>query len=274
MTRPERVSTTMPLRPWSTTMAAYRPFDETCKRCLGEPKTVPPSEDSTAGSSTVQSRTSTPVSRFSPRKAPSAVSRSKCPKSAETVRASISGAAGHAIVRSRQAVPLVAWSWPSRMGSKIEVPWSIAHIGAPADCHLRDPEPVRSIRPRRLPGLADTPRRGSFGYLGLIGSKPKRERFVRRLHERGIPPDRAERDPLEGGGSVGHRRGWQAAGLHIAKPCPPQRDRALKSCVGRRTPRRSTSSRPPSRTVRPGWRRSRRPCSTPEPACRTPRFAC
>ena len=30
-------------------------------------------------------------------------------------------------------------------------------------------------------------RRGDFGYLGLIGSKTKRERFVRRFEQRGVP---------------------------------------------------------------------------------------
>ena len=32
-------------------------------------------------------------------------------------------------------------------------------------------------------------RRGDFAYLGLIGSKTKRERFVRRLEQRGIAPE-------------------------------------------------------------------------------------
>lgn len=32
-------------------------------------------------------------------------------------------------------------------------------------------------------------RRGDFGYLGLIGSRSKRERFVRRLEQRGIAPE-------------------------------------------------------------------------------------
>lgn len=36
-------------------------------------------------------------------------------------------------------------------------------------------------------------RRGRFGYLGLIGSKSKRERFVRRFQERGIPPEVIDR---------------------------------------------------------------------------------
>jgi len=32
-------------------------------------------------------------------------------------------------------------------------------------------------------------RRGDFGFLGLIGSKTKRERFVRRFEARGIAPE-------------------------------------------------------------------------------------
>jgi xanthine dehydrogenase accessory factor len=32
-------------------------------------------------------------------------------------------------------------------------------------------------------------RRGDFAYLGLIGSKTKRERFVHRFEQRGIAPD-------------------------------------------------------------------------------------
>lgn len=35
--------------------------------------------------------------------------------------------------------------------------------------------------------------RGDFGYLGLIGSKTKRARFVHRFEERGIPPQRLAR---------------------------------------------------------------------------------
>ncbi len=30
-------------------------------------------------------------------------------------------------------------------------------------------------------------RRGDFGYLGLIGSKTKRQRFIHRLEQRGVP---------------------------------------------------------------------------------------
>jgi xanthine dehydrogenase accessory factor len=36
-------------------------------------------------------------------------------------------------------------------------------------------------------------RRGDFGFLGLIGSKTKRERFVHRFEERGIDAERIER---------------------------------------------------------------------------------
>lgn len=32
-------------------------------------------------------------------------------------------------------------------------------------------------------------RRGDFGYLGLIGSKTKRQRFLHRYEERGVPPE-------------------------------------------------------------------------------------
>ena len=36
-------------------------------------------------------------------------------------------------------------------------------------------------------------RRGDFGFLGLIGSKTKRQRFVRRFEQRGIAPELIER---------------------------------------------------------------------------------
>lgn len=36
-------------------------------------------------------------------------------------------------------------------------------------------------------------RRGDFGFLGLIGSRTKRQRFVHRFEERGIAPSRIER---------------------------------------------------------------------------------
>jgi xanthine dehydrogenase accessory factor len=36
-------------------------------------------------------------------------------------------------------------------------------------------------------------RREDFGFLGLIGSKTKRQRFVRRFEQRGIPMERIDR---------------------------------------------------------------------------------
>ncbi|HJV95084.1 MAG TPA: XdhC family protein, partial [Albitalea sp.] len=36
-------------------------------------------------------------------------------------------------------------------------------------------------------------RRGDFGFLGLIGSKTKRQRFVHRFEQRGIAPELIER---------------------------------------------------------------------------------
>jgi xanthine dehydrogenase accessory factor len=36
-------------------------------------------------------------------------------------------------------------------------------------------------------------KRGDFGFLGLIGSRSKRERFIRRLEAKGLPPDAVAR---------------------------------------------------------------------------------
>ena len=36
-------------------------------------------------------------------------------------------------------------------------------------------------------------KRGDFGYLGLIGSRTKKQRFIRRFQQRGIAADRIER---------------------------------------------------------------------------------
>jgi len=85
-------------------------------------------------------------------------------------------------------------------------------------------------------------RRGDFGFLGLIGSRTKRARFLRRLGDRGIAADRIARltSPIGVDGIAGKEPGVIAVAavaqlLRLATPCAPDAEPRAEVAAASRT---------------------------------------